>query len=160
MTAPAPAGAAERALSHSTRAIRYIFLDGCKNISTSHALASAGAHKIYKVSASSRPEVKHIPSTAEDCWPPLPASLPMFVSFPVHPEKQSKGSGHFLPPKKRLPVFRQLCGEDVPGTAPGGARLQTSSQGQKEPPRAKAPRETKKGWRKRQVAGCSPCDKA
>ncbi|EOB07874.1 hypothetical protein Anapl_01681, partial [Anas platyrhynchos] len=128
MMAPAPAGAAERALSHSSRAIRYIFLDGCKNISTSHALASAGAHKIYKVSASGRPE--------------------------------SKGSGHFYPPKKRLPVFRQLCGEDVPGTASGGARLQTSSQGQKEPPRAKAPRETKKGWRKRPVAGRSPCDKA
>lgn len=160
MTAPAAPGAAERSLSHTSRAIRYIFLDGCKNISASQALASAGAHKIYKVSASSRPEVKHIPSTAEDCWPPLPAYLPMFVSFPIHPNKQTKGSGHFLAPKKRLPVFRQLCGEDVPGTALGGARLQTSSQGQKEPPDYKAPRQNKKGWRKRQVAGCSPCDKA
>ncbi|KFQ75456.1 hypothetical protein N335_06114 [Phaethon lepturus] len=55
MSAPAPQCAArslsplpERMLSHTSRTIKYIFLDGCKNITASHALASAGTHKVYK----------------------------------------------------------------------------------------------------------------
>ncbi|KFQ85032.1 hypothetical protein N337_05800 [Phoenicopterus ruber ruber] len=130
MSAPAPQCAArslsplpERTLSHTSRAIRYIFLDGCKNITASHPPDGAGTHKVYKGS-------------------------------------QAKGAGHFLASKKRLPVFRQLCGEAMPGMALGDVHLQNSSQELKELPDAKAPREDMKGWRARQAAACSPCNKA
>ncbi|KFR01260.1 hypothetical protein Y956_03273, partial [Nipponia nippon] len=55
ISAPAPQYAArslsplpERTLSHTSRDIKYIFLDGCKNITSSHAAASAGTYKVYK----------------------------------------------------------------------------------------------------------------
>ncbi|KFP52545.1 hypothetical protein N323_04892 [Cathartes aura] len=133
MSAPAPQCAArslsplpELTLSHTSRAIKYIFLDGCKNITASHILDSAGTHKVYKGSVS----------------------------------RHSKGLEHYLASKKRLPVFRQLCGEAVPGMALGDVHLQNSSQELKELPDAKAPREDTKGWRMRQAAECSPCDEA
>ncbi|KAF1457884.1 hypothetical protein FQV08_0006752, partial [Pygoscelis antarcticus] len=131
MLAPAPQCAArslspfpECMLSHTSRDIKYVFLDGCKNITASHAPVGAGTHKVYKGS------------------------------------KQAKGSGHFLASMKRLPVFQQLCEEAVPAMALGDMHLQNSSQELKELPDAKAPREDTEGWRMRQAAGCSPCDKA
>ena len=167
MSAPAPQCAArslsplpELTLSHTSRAIKYIFLDGCKNITASHILDSAGTHKVYKGSVSRHSKVKHNPSTAADCCPPLPKYLPTFCTFPMHLEKQAKGLEHYLASKKRLPVFRQLCGEAVPGMALGDVHLQNSSQELKELPDAKAPREDTKGWRMRQAAECSPCDEA
>ncbi|KFP21148.1 hypothetical protein Z169_00605, partial [Egretta garzetta] len=163
MSAPAPQCAArslsplpERTLSHTSRAIKYIFLNGCKNITAPHAPADAGTHKVYKGSASSHPKAKQNPSTAADCCPPLPKYLPI---FPMHPEKQAKGSGHFLASKKRLPVFQQLCGEALPATALGDRHLQNSSQELKELPDSKAPREDTNGWRMKQAVGCSPRDK-
>ncbi|KFP66156.1 hypothetical protein N322_13092 [Cariama cristata] len=55
MSAPAPQCAArslsplpECTLSHTSRTIKYIFLDGCKNITASHTLDGAGTHKVYK----------------------------------------------------------------------------------------------------------------
>ncbi|KFV99995.1 hypothetical protein N327_12201 [Fulmarus glacialis] len=135
MSAPAPQCAASSLstlpqcmLSHTSRDIKYIFLDGCKNIAASHAPTAAGTHKVYKGSLSSHP-------------------------------KQAKGSGHFVS-KKRLLVFQQLCGEAMPAMALGDMHLQNSSQELKELPDAKAPREDTKGWRMRQAAGCSPCNKA
>lgn len=167
MSAPAPQCAArslsplpERMLSHTSRPIKYIFLDGCKNITASHTLDGAGTHKVYKGSVSSHPKVKHNPGTATDCCPPLPKYLPAFFTFPMHLEKQAKGLEHFLASKKRLPVFQQLCGEAKPGMALGEMHLQNSSQESKELPDAEALREDTKGWRMKQAAGCSPCDEA
>lgn len=167
MLAPAPQCAArslsplpEHMLSHTSRDIKYIFLDGCKNITASHTLVGAGIHKDYKGSVSSHPRMKHNPSTAADCRPGLPKYLPIFSTFPMHLEKQAKGSGHFLASRKRLPVFQQLCEEAVPAMALGDMHLQNSSQELKELPDAKAPREDTEGWRMRQAAGCSPCDGA
>ncbi|KAF1594519.1 hypothetical protein FQV11_0011724, partial [Eudyptes moseleyi] len=55
MLAPAPQCAArslsplpEHMRSHTSRDIKYIFLDGCKNITASHTLVGAGTHKDYK----------------------------------------------------------------------------------------------------------------
>ncbi|KFQ07143.1 hypothetical protein N329_05913 [Haliaeetus albicilla] len=63
MSAPAPQCAArnlsplpERMLSHTSRPIKYIFLDGCKNITASHTLDGAGTHKVYKGSLSCHPK--------------------------------------------------------------------------------------------------------
>lgn len=165
MSAPAPQCAArslsplpDHTISHTSRAIKYIFLNGCKNITASHALASAGTHKAYKGSVSSRPKVKHNPSTAADSCPHLPEYLPIFSTFPMDLEKQAKGSGHFLASKKRLPVFQQLCGEAVPAMSPGDVHLQNSSQELKELRDAKAPRENMKGSRMREAEDCSPCN--
>ncbi|KFR10622.1 hypothetical protein N306_15178 [Opisthocomus hoazin] len=49
MSAAAPQCAA-RSLSPlpERRAIRYVFLNGCKNITASHTPAGAGTHKVYK----------------------------------------------------------------------------------------------------------------
>ncbi|KGL93379.1 hypothetical protein N301_12330, partial [Charadrius vociferus] len=133
MSAPAPQCTArslsplpEHAISHTSRAIKYIFLNGCKNITASHALAGAGTHKVYKGSASSRPK------------------------------KQAKGLGHFLASRKRLPVFQQLCGEAVPAMSPGDVHLQNSSQELKELRDAKAPRENMKGSSTRKAEDCCP----
>ncbi|KFV10841.1 hypothetical protein N340_08390, partial [Tauraco erythrolophus] len=105
MSAPAPQCEArslpKRTLSHTSRSIKYIFLDGCRNIPASHTSDSAGTHKVYKGS-------------------------------------QAKGSGHCYASKKRLPVFRQLCGEAVPSMALEDVYLQNSSQELKELPDAKA----------------------
>lgn len=148
----------EHTTSHTSRAIKYIFLKGCKNITASHALASAGTHKVYKGYVSSCPKVKHNPSTAADRCPPLPEYLPIFSTFPMDLENQAKGSGPFLASKKRLPVFQQLCGEAMPAMALGDVHLQNTSQDLKELPDAKAPREDRKGWRMREAAECSPCN--
>ncbi|PKU34214.1 hypothetical protein llap_15482 [Limosa lapponica baueri] len=148
----------EHTVSHTSRAIKYIFLKGCKNITASHVMAGAGTHKVYKGSVSSRLKVKHNPSTTPDCCPPLPEYLPIFSHFPMDLEKQAKGSGHFLASKKRLPVFQQLCGEAMPATALGDVHLQNSSQDLKELPDAKALKEDRKGWRMREAAECSPCN--
>lgn len=168
MSGPAPQYAArslpsppKRTLSRTSRTIRYVFLDGCKNITASHTPDGAGStHKVYKGSASSHPKAKYPPNTAAERCPPLPKHLPTFFTFPMHLEKQAKGSGHVLASKKRLPVFRQLCGEAVPAMGLGDVHHQNSSQELKELPDAKAPREDTKGWRMRQAAGCSPCNKA
>lgn len=168
MSGPAPQSASrslssppKRTLSRTSRTIRYVFLDGCKNITASHITDGEGsAHKVYKGSVSSQPKGKHPPNTAAERCPPLPKHLPTFFTFPMHLEKQAMGLGHVLASKKRLPVFRQLCGEAVPTTALGDVHLQNSSQELEELPDAKAPREDTKGWRMRQEAGCSPCNKA
>ncbi|KFQ44368.1 hypothetical protein N333_11044 [Nestor notabilis] len=147
MWAPAPQCAAERLsplpkrkLPQTSRDIKYIFLDGCKNITASHIREAAGIHKVYKGSAYCPPHLKY---------------LPTFFTFPMQLEEQAKGLEHFSASKKRLPVFRQLCGEDVPGI-----HLQDSSQELKELPDAKAAREDMEGGRMRQAAGCSPPKKA
>ncbi|KFW95302.1 hypothetical protein N336_01013, partial [Phalacrocorax carbo] len=63
MSAPAPKCAAQslaplpkHTVSHTPRVIKYVFLNGCKNITASHALAAAGTHKVYKGSVSSHPK--------------------------------------------------------------------------------------------------------
>ncbi|KFZ57872.1 hypothetical protein N338_05745, partial [Podiceps cristatus] len=63
MSAPAPQCAArihsplpKHMLSHTSRALRYIFLDGCKNITASHTPDGAGTHKVYNGSASCHPK--------------------------------------------------------------------------------------------------------
>ncbi|KFQ18924.1 hypothetical protein N331_01451, partial [Merops nubicus] len=117
-------------VSHTSRDIRFIFLNGCKNITATHTLDGAGTHEVSKGPTS------------------------------CHPKKQVMGSGHLLDSKKRLPVFQQLCEEATPGTALGDVHLQNSSQELKELPDAQAPREDTKGWMKRQRPGRSPRDKA
>jgi len=167
MSAAAPQCAArslsplpERTLSRPSRAIRYVFLNGCKNITASHTPAGAGTHKVYKGPVSSHSKVKRNPRIAADCCPRPPRHVPVFSTFPMHLEQQTQGSGHFLASKKRLPVFQQLCGEAVPVTALGDVHLQNSSQELKELPDARAPREDTKGKRMRQAAECSQCNKA
>ncbi|OPJ78705.1 hypothetical protein AV530_003481 [Patagioenas fasciata monilis] len=168
MSGPAPQYTAwslsslpKRTLPSTSRTIRYVFLDGCKNIPASYTMDGAGsAHKVYKGFVSSHPKAKHPPNTAAERCPPLPKYFPTFFTFPMHLEKQAMGSGHVLASKKRLPVFRQLCGEAVPTTALGDVHLQNSSQELEELPDAKAPREDTKGRRMRQEAGCSPCNEA
>ncbi|KFP40412.1 hypothetical protein N324_01910 [Chlamydotis macqueenii] len=130
MSAPASQCAAsslstlpQRMLPRTSRAIKYIFLDGCRNITASHTPGGAGTHKVYKGS-------------------------------------EAKGLGHFLASQKRLPVFRQLCGEAVPAVALGDTHLQNSGQEPKELPDAKEPREDTKGWRMRQAVERSPCKEA
>ncbi|KFP90875.1 hypothetical protein N311_04229 [Apaloderma vittatum] len=163
MSAPAPQRAAKslslppkRTLSHTSRAIKYIFLDGCKNVTASHILDDAGTHKVCKGSVSCQPQIKHSPSTAAGSCPPLPKYLPTFSTFPTHLDSL----GRFLAPEKRLPVFWQLCGEAMPGVALGDVHLQNSSQELKKLPVVKEPSEDTKGWRMRRAAGCFPRDKA
>ncbi|KFZ64217.1 hypothetical protein N321_02994 [Antrostomus carolinensis] len=123
MSAPAPQRAArnfspspKRTLSRTSRVIKYIFLDSCRNIPASH-----------------------------NCCFPLPEYHSTVFTLLKHLEEQAKDSGHFLASKKRLPVFQQLCGEVVPGVALGDVHLQNSSRELKELPDAKAPREDTKG---------------
>ncbi|KQK82180.1 hypothetical protein AAES_73300 [Amazona aestiva] len=146
MWAPAPQCAAERfstlpdcKLTHTSIIIRYTFFDGCKNIPAFHILEAAGTRKVYKGSAY--------------CPPHLKSLLPFFT-FPMQLEEQAQGLEHFPASKKRLPVFRQLCGEAVPGIH------QDPSQGLKKLPDAKAPREDSEDGRTRQAAGCFPPQKA
>lgn len=119
-------------LSHTSRDIKYIFLKGCKNISASLTLDGASAHKAYRGSVSCHPKEKHKPSIAADCCPPPPKYLPTSFTFPMHLEKHDMDS--FPASRKRLPVFRQLCGEAVPGMAFGDVHPQNSSQELKEQP--------------------------
>ncbi|XP_021271312.1 uncharacterized protein LOC110407698 [Numida meleagris] len=166
VTAPAPQRAAgslsslpQRACSRSSRAIQYILLDSCRNIPAPHGLASKGSHRAQRGSASCHP-INHVPSTTVGCCPPVPSYLSVSPTFLSLPRKLAHGSGHSLDAWKRLPVFLQLCGEDVPTTASKDARLQTSSHERKEQPNAKAPREGKRGQRMKKMVGCTPCDKA
>jgi len=166
MTAPAPPRAAssrsplaQRARSHPSRTIQYILLDSCRNVPASHILAGMDSHKAHRGSASCHP-VNHIPSAAVGCCPLLPSYLPVFLTFPILPRKPAQGSGHSLDARKRLPVFLQLCGEDVATTSPRDVRLQISSHERKVQPSAKAPREGKRGKRMKKMAGCSPSDEA
>ncbi|XP_019477439.1 uncharacterized protein LOC109370628 isoform X1 [Meleagris gallopavo] len=166
-TAPAPPRAAgslsplpQRARSHPPRAVRYILLDSCRNIPASYILASVDSHKAHRGSASCHP-VNHVPSTAVGCCSLFPSYLPVFLTFPILPRKPTQGSGRSPDARKRLPVFLQLCGEDVPISSPRDARLQTSSHERKVQPNAKALREGKRGQRmKKKMAGCTPSDKA
>ncbi|XP_019477440.1 uncharacterized protein LOC109370628 isoform X2 [Meleagris gallopavo] len=93
----------------------------------------------------------------------IPASyiLASVDSHKAHRGKPTQGSGRSPDARKRLPVFLQLCGEDVPISSPRDARLQTSSHERKVQPNAKALREGKRGQRmKKKMAGCTPSDKA
>lgn len=150
----------QHSLSHSSRDIRYIFLDGCKNIAASHTLGDAGTHEVYQGSASCQAKMKHSSSTASDCCLSLPKYLPTSFTSPMHLEKQAMGSGHVLTSQRRLPVFQQLCQEAVPGMALGDVPFQSSSHELKELPGAKAQREDTTSWAMRLAPGCSPYNKA
>ncbi|XP_015735845.1 uncharacterized protein LOC107322379 isoform X2 [Coturnix japonica] len=92
----------------------------------------------------------------------IPAShiLASMDSYRAHRGKPAQGSGHSLDARKRLPVFLQLCGDDVSTTAPRDAHLQTLSHERKGHPNAKALREGKRGQRMKKMAGCTLSDKA
>ncbi|XP_015735844.1 uncharacterized protein LOC107322379 isoform X1 [Coturnix japonica] len=153
MTAPAPL---PQRRCHPSRAIQYILLDSCRNIPASHILASMDSYRAHRGSASCHP-INHVPSTAVSSCSLHPSYLPM---FPILHRKPAQGSGHSLDARKRLPVFLQLCGDDVSTTAPRDAHLQTLSHERKGHPNAKALREGKRGQRMKKMAGCTLSDKA
>ncbi|XP_027760489.1 uncharacterized protein LOC114068513 [Empidonax traillii] len=153
MSAPAfqcearsPSSSPECTPYHTSRDIRYIFLESCRNIPAFRALDAAGAGNVYQGSTSCHPTLRHYLSTDEDCYSSLPQYLPTFFTFSRHLEKEATDLRRSPGSKKRLPVFRQLCGEAV--------------EELEELPGAKAPRENVKGWRVTQAAGCSTCSKA
>lgn len=167
MTAPAPPRAAgslsplpQRARSHPPRAVRFILLDSCRNVPASYILAM-DSHKAHRGFASCPPLEPRPQHSRGLMLPIFPSCLPVFLIFPILPRKPTQGSGRSPDARKRLPVFLHLCGEDLPISCPGDARLQTSSSEQKVQPNAKALREGKRGQRmKKKMAGCTPSDKA
>ncbi|OXB72070.1 UNVERIFIED_CONTAM: hypothetical protein H355_016491 [Colinus virginianus] len=138
MTAPEPPPAArslgpvpQHAVSRPSRNIQYILLDNCRNI-PAHCGLTHGAHS---GSASCHP-VDHFPSTDVGFILPLPKDPPVFLTFPIPTRKPAQGSKHSLSARKRLPVFRRLCGEHVPSTDPTDESLETSSHEENEQPKS------------------------
>lgn len=131
---------------HTSRDIRYIFLESCRNIPASHPLDGAGASNVPQGPASRHPTAQHYLSTDEDCDSSLPQHLPAFLTFSARVEMEAMDVRGSPDSKKRLPVFRQLCGEAV-------------EELEKFPGAPVAP-ENAKGWRITQAAACPTCNKA
>lgn len=130
---------------HTSRDIRYIFLESCRNIPASHhhPLDGAGASSIPPGPAPCHPRAQRRPSADEDdCHSSLARHLPAFLAFPTCLEMGAVDVRGSPEAKKRLPVFRQLCGE-------AGHDLQEF------PAPGKA-----KGWRIPLAAACPTCNKA
>ncbi|XP_016158416.1 PREDICTED: serine/threonine-protein kinase WNK4-like isoform X2 [Ficedula albicollis] len=96
---------------HTSRDIRYIFLESCRNIPASqHPLDGAGASSVPPGPAPCHPTAQHYLSTDEDCDSSLPQQLLAFSTRLRAEAMDVRGSPDG---KKRLPVFRRLCGEAV-----------------------------------------------
>lgn len=129
---------------HTSRDIRYIFLESCRNIPASHhPLDGAGASAVPHGAAPCHPTAQHYLSTDEDCDFSPARHLPAFLALSTE-VRDARGSPEA---KKRLPVFRRLCGEAVEGMKdfPHDARA--------------APGDAE-GWRMAQAAACPTCNKA
>ncbi|XP_053851158.1 uncharacterized protein LOC128817078 [Vidua macroura] len=124
---------------HTSRDIRYIFLESCRNIPASHPLDGAGASHIPHGAACCHPTAQHHLSTDDDGDSSLPRHLPAL-------EREATDVRGSPEAKKRLPVFRQLCGEAV--------------EELKEFPDAQAAPGSAKGWRIALAAACPTCNKA
>ncbi|KFV03328.1 hypothetical protein N339_05120, partial [Pterocles gutturalis] len=72
----------EHMLSHSSRAIKYVFLDGCRNIAASHTPDSAGTHKVYQRSNQAKgsgqflASRKRLPVFQQLCGEAVPVTAP------------------------------------------------------------------------------------
>lgn len=111
MSAPAFQSLAECTPQHSSRDIRYIFLESCRNIPASqHGLDGAGGSSVPPGPAPCHPSAQRQLDTDNDCGSSLPQrllALSMRVGVEAMEGRGSPGA------KKRLPVFRRLCGEAV-----------------------------------------------
>lgn len=103
----------EYTLFHTTRIIKYVFLDGSQNIVPSHASPSFQAGFLAPTKGYYSPLAIPDRSLASSYWTPDPGRLPIFVTLSKSQEKASGGWGQPLGSQDRLPVFRQLCGEMV-----------------------------------------------
>lgn len=126
---------------HTSRDIRYIFLESCRNIPASHPLDGPGASHVPHGPASCHPTARLYLSTDRDRRPSAPRHLP--ASLAEVAAMDVRGSPEA---KKRLPVFRQLCGEAV--------------EELKKFPEAQAAPGNAKGWRITLAAACPTCNKA
>lgn len=122
----------------SSRDIRYIFLESCRNIP-----ACPGPQGPVFCP----PTAQHHLSTDEDCDSSSPARhLPAALGSSARPEVEAVDVRGSPEGKKRLPVFRQLCGEAV-------EELEELPEAQEAPGNAK-------GWRMVRAGACPACDKA
>ncbi|KAL8198768.1 UNVERIFIED_CONTAM: hypothetical protein K2H54_023366 [Gekko kuhli] len=103
----------EYTLFHTTRTIKYVFLDGSQNIVPSHAFPSFESQGGYLEHAKGYyyPLVVPDHSLVSSYWTHDPGRLPIFVTLSKSQEKASGGWGQPLISQDRLPIFRQLCGE-------------------------------------------------
>ncbi|KAJ6655738.1 hypothetical protein lerEdw1_004791 [Lerista edwardsae] len=111
----------EFTLFHTSRVIKYVFLDGSQNIApSSHPPPSFDSQLGYLESTKGYYYPLVIPdhSLANPYWAPELERLPIFVTLSKGQEKASSGWGRPLYSWDRLPVFRQLCGEAVTAAAP------------------------------------------
>ncbi|CAM2103916.1 unnamed protein product [Caretta caretta] len=114
----------EHAPFHTSRVIRYVFLDGSQNIISAPALSGFETHAPYQDSANIFYQSAAPPDwgVATAYWPPHLQRLPIFVTLSKGQEKQAAACGGPLLSRERLPVFRQLCGEVVQAGANGKER--------------------------------------
>ncbi|RMC10799.1 hypothetical protein DUI87_12511 [Hirundo rustica rustica] len=130
----------------ASRDIRYIFLESCRNIpAPRHPRDGPGAGSVPHGPAPCHPTARHYLSTDEDCDFSLPQHLPAFLALSARVDAEAVDAGGSPEAKKRLPVFRQLCGEAV--------------EELKELPDARAAPGKAKGWRIAQAAACPTCDR-
>ncbi|XP_077168125.1 uncharacterized protein LOC143824581 [Paroedura picta] len=108
-----PGYQSEYTLFHTSRIIKYVFLDGSQNIVPSHVSPSFESQGSYLEPPKGYYYPLVIPdhSLASSYWIPDPGRLPIFVTLSKSQEKASGGWGQPPVPQDRLPVFRQLCGE-------------------------------------------------
>ncbi|KAL2297297.1 hypothetical protein Nmel_016593, partial [Mimus melanotis] len=132
----------DRTPHHSSRDIRYIFLASCRNIPASrhHRLDGAGAGSSPPGPAPCRRRAQPYLSPHEGCHSSIARHLLAFSTLLGMGAVDGRGSPEA---RKRLPVFRQLCGEPV-----------------EEPQPFPAAPGSAKGWRIPLAAACPTCNKA
>uniref|UniRef100_A0ACB8EDY4 Uncharacterized protein n=1 Tax=Sphaerodactylus townsendi TaxID=933632 RepID=A0ACB8EDY4_9SAUR len=104
----------EYTLFHTTRIIKYVFLDGSQNIVPPHVSTGFEPQVGYLEPTKSdyyHPLVIPDRSLVSSYWSPDPGRLPIFVTLSESQEKVSNRWGRPFISQDRLPVFRQLCGE-------------------------------------------------
>ncbi|XP_033028173.1 uncharacterized protein LOC117060136 [Lacerta agilis] len=109
----------EYTLFHTSRVIKYVFLDGSQNIVPTPAAAAAHTSPALESQVGYLESTKGyyypfiIPdhSLASSYWAPDLERLPIFITLSKSQEKLSGGWGRPLISRDRLPIFRQLCGE-------------------------------------------------
>ncbi|CAN8197308.1 unnamed protein product [Coccothraustes coccothraustes] len=131
---------------HTSRDIRYIFLESCRNIPASRPLDGPGASHVPHGPAPCHPTAQLYRSTDRDRDSCVPRQLPGSLAVPSCAEAGAMDVRGSPEAKKRLPVFRQLCGEAV--------------EELKKFPEAQAAPGNAKGWRITLAAACLTCNKA